>query len=85
VTDEKAKLELGGCLKGSHPFERLSVLEMLGARGDAVIRWCPMCGTVVVDLERNKKLAKPGGVVRERVPEITRAALGLVRKVKPGE
>jgi len=41
---------------------------------DAVVRWCPKCGAVVVDREHDNKIF--GSYVKMKFPELTRKALG---------
>ena len=45
----------------------------VGPRFDAiseeVVRWCTICGSVVVDLDYDSRV-KPGGVMKMRSPEV---------------
>ncbi|MBI4158528.1 MAG: hypothetical protein HY505_02845 [Candidatus Yanofskybacteria bacterium] len=38
---------------------------------DHVVRWCPLCGSVVIDVETDGRI-QPGRVMKIRSPEIAR-------------
>jgi len=74
-----ADLDLSGCVRGAHPWLRLCVIEQVSSRGDACVRWCPQCGTVVVDIEQKGRAKVSGGIARERSPEIVKATIKIAK------
>lgn len=55
------------------PLEEL--FNFGGIDTDRVLRWCPKCGAVVVDLDIDGR-TMPGNVVKMRIPEITKFIKG---------
>ena len=53
---------------GSHPWE--SIYRTGGAFDTHVVRWCPLCGSVVIDVETDNRV-QPGRVMKIRSPLIT--------------
>ncbi len=66
-TEETLKIFNEKCKKGFHPFEEImsSGTEMEGR----VARWCPVCGTAVVDVDYDGR-TNAGQIMRARHPKI---------------
>ena len=64
---ELEKLLIIGCKKGNHNLEKIA--EYGSDMESKVVRWCPICGSVVVDVDYDNRL-KPGGVMKMRSPLI---------------
>lgn len=58
--------KLHKCNNGDH--ELVEILRSGGYETDEVARWCRNCGAVVVDLEVDNRLWKPGGSVKMMAP-----------------
>lgn len=58
-----------GCRKGLHPLKVIASFEC----GDEakVVRWCPECGAVVVDLDYDDR-TNPGYYKKLQYPNITK-------------
>lgn len=58
------------CRKGLHPFMKILEQEAVPSFSeDTVVRWCPVCGTISVDIDVDGRI-KPGAVQRARRPKI---------------
>lgn len=58
------------CKKGLHPFVTISSVD-INLFEEKVIRWCPECGAIVVDMEVDGRLY-PGHYKKIRYPNITK-------------
>lgn len=58
------------CKKGNHPLVEITS-SWLGYGGYEVVRWCPVCGSVVVDTDVDGR-TMAGNVMKMRVPRIAR-------------
>jgi len=59
---------LKNCKAGKHSFEAIYT-GSIDAISEEVVRWCTICGSVVVDLDYDSRV-KPGGVMKMRSPEV---------------
>lgn len=69
----KAKVEIfleNGCNVGNHRLKK--IFETGGDMESTVVRWCEVCGSVVVDEDYDGR-TKPGAVMRMLSPSITKA------------
>ncbi len=58
-----------GCKKGLHPFK---VIARFGYGDEIkVVRWCPECGAVVVDMDYDNR-THPGYYKKLQYPNITK-------------
>lgn len=46
--------DFNGCKKGLHPFKVISS-SMVGFNEAKVVRWCPECGAIVVDMDSDNR------------------------------
>lgn len=58
------------CKKNKHPFMEISRV-IIGFDEEKVVRWCPVCGGIVVDLERDNRLY-PGYYKEFEIPYIVK-------------
>ena len=58
------------CRKGNHPLIELT-RTWLGYGGEEVVRWCPECGSVVVDVDVDGR-TMAGKQMKMRVPRIAK-------------
>lgn len=66
------------CKEGLHKLEVIHETAEDGAGCSEVVRWCPLCGSVVVDLDIDNRTQK-GGIMPMRRPEILeRASLTFI-------
>ncbi len=73
-TPEVLKIFEEKCRKGSHPFEEiLDANKCWCGKEIAVVRWCPICGTVVVDIDVDSHTF-PGRIMGARRPQILERA-----------
>lgn len=63
-------MNLDKCKKGNHPLIEISSI-LLGYGEEKIVRWCPKCGAIVVDLEVDGRLY-PGYYKKMVIPEITK-------------
>ena len=63
------KIVAGECKKGEHIFEK--IYESGSDMESTVIRWCAMCGSVVIDTDFDGR-TQPGAVMTIRSPAITK-------------
>ena len=61
--------ELCSADKGKHPFE--AIYERGSHAVSQVVRWCPICGAVVIDVDYDGRIAA-GRIMPIRNPEISR-------------
>lgn len=62
--------KLHKCNTGDHELVEIW-RESSGYGGSAVVRWCRICGCVVVDLDVDGRLMKPGNYMEMISPQIT--------------
>lgn len=71
MTTSTTPTSMGECLKGQHSLDTiLSVPEWDGTA--RVVRWCVICGAVVVDVDIDGRVS-PGHGTRMRFPLLARA------------
>lgn len=58
------------CKKGKHSFQK--IFESGSDMESTVVRWCEVCGSVVVDIDFDER-TKPGAVMGILSPSITKA------------
>ena len=58
-----------GCEKGLHPFKVITRTSLSFDR-EEVVRWCPKCGAIVVDMDFDNR-TNPGYYKKIEYPEIT--------------
>lgn len=58
------------CRSGIYPLQTILTTRNDGFDAYLVVRWCPVCGAVVVDLEYDNRTYS-GRVVRMKLPKIT--------------
>lgn len=58
------------CRKGEHSLQK--IFETGSDMESTVVRWCEVCGSVVVDVDYDGR-TKPGAVMRMLSPSITKA------------
>ena len=63
-------MSLNNCRKGKHPLVEISRIS-LGYDEEKIVRWCPQCGAIVVDLEVDGRLF-PGEYMKMKIPKITK-------------
>jgi len=56
--------------KGQHVGPLVELFNFGGIDAERVLRWCPKCGAVVVDLDVDGKTIS-GGVVKMKISQIT--------------
>ena len=56
------------CRKGKHPLIELT-RTFIGYGGDEVVRWCPECGSVVIDVDVDNR-TMPGKIMKMRHPRV---------------
>jgi len=61
---------LHNCNQGNHDL--VEILRSSGYETDEVVRWCRVCGAVVVDLEVDNRLWKPGGGLKMMAPQVAK-------------
>lgn len=66
---EVMKLIEDECKKGKHSFQK--IFESGGDMESDVVRWCEVCGSVVVDTDYDDR-TKPGAVMGMLSPSITK-------------
>ena len=77
----KKALELiSECEKGNHKLiEIYRVLYDCIGDVDAVVRWCEICGAIVVDAEFDNR-TQPGRIMKMKGPAITCGLSSLLKK-----
>ena len=63
-------MSLNNCRKGNHRLTEISRTS-LGYDEERVVRWCPTCGAIVIDLEVDNRLF-PGHYMKMKIPKITK-------------
>ncbi len=66
-TEEILKIFEEKCRKGLHPFEK--IVRYGPEQEEHVVRWCSVCGTIVIDIDVDGRTA-PGNVMPARRPKI---------------
>ena len=56
------------CRKGNHPLIELT-RTWLGYGGEEVVRWCPECGSVVVDVDVDGR-TMAGKIMKMKSPQV---------------
>lgn len=75
---KKALELLSECQKGNHKLEEIHQSRyVIGA--DVVVRWCKVCGSVVVDIDYDNR-TNPGQAMKMRGSTITKMLLFLLKK-----
>lgn len=69
TVDPNRIVDHSGCKEGLHPFKEISRTGLSFDR-DEVVRWCPKCGAVVVDMDYDNRTS-PGYYKKIEYPEIT--------------
>jgi len=64
------KAYLTECKSGKHPLIRILTTQPHWDDSCEVVRWCPVCGAVTVDMECDSR-TYPGRVLEMRLPKIT--------------
>jgi len=64
-------IDLSECKKGNHPLKMISSFNH-GWDEEEVIRWCPVCGCIVVDMDTDNRTIRPGGYMKMQSPEISK-------------
>ena len=67
--DVNRKVDFSGCKEGLHPFKVITS-NSCGFDTEEVVRWCPKCGAIVVDMDYDNR-TKPGYYKKIQYPEIT--------------
>jgi len=68
--------------KNQHVGILQTIKRFYGVDTESVVRWCPKCGAIVIDLETDNRLM--GSVVKMKFPEITKATLKQKKKPQQG-
>ncbi len=58
------------CNTGKHDL--IEIYRAGGWDDEEVVRWCRVCGSIVVDMETDNRLRKSGGVLKMMSPQITK-------------
>ena len=58
------------CKEGLHPLKEILRTDYDGL-ADKVVRWCPNCGAIVVDLDCDNRVY-PGRVMKMKLPELAK-------------
>lgn len=62
-------IDFSGCKKGKHPYKIIQSMSV-GHDEEAVVRWCPKCGAITVDMDYDNR--RYAGYYTELIyPEIT--------------
>lgn len=69
TVDPNRVVDFSGCQKGIHPFKVIQSMNT-GYDTASVVRWCPKCGAVVVDMDFDNR-TNPGYHQKIKYPEIT--------------
>ncbi len=78
ISKEELISSLGECDKGNHKWRAISRTDQ-GYGEEHVVRWCGMCGCIVIDIDVDNRVAHlPGGVMKIRGPIVARAYKGLI-------
>lgn len=67
--DVNRKVDFSGCKEGLHPFKVIT-RNSQGYDTEEVVRWCPKCGAVVIDMDYDNR-TNPGYYKKIQYPEIT--------------
>lgn len=69
TVDPNRVVDHSGCKEGLHPFKVITRTSLSFDR-EEVVRWCPKCGAVVVDMDFDNR-TNPGYYKKIEYPEIT--------------
>lgn len=69
TVDPNRIVDHSGCREGLHPFKVITRTSLSFNR-EEVVRWCPKCGAVVVDMDFDNR-TNPGYYKKIEYPEIT--------------
>ena len=69
IINPAKEVNYSGCQKGLHPF-KIITSHSLSFDREEVVRWCPKCGAVVVDMDYDNRTS-PGYYREIDFPEIT--------------
>ena len=61
------------CIEGDHDLQEIGN-PVESYLGDEVIRWCKICGSIVIDVDVDNRIY-PGKVMEMRTPEITKEVI----------
>lgn len=64
-------LDLTECKKGNHPLKMITSND-LGWREEEAVRWCPVCGSIVVDMDTDNRTIRPGYYMKMKSPEVSK-------------
>lgn len=67
-------MALSECFNGNHDLQVIIAVPN-NYDGDRIVRWCRVCGSVVVDIEVDNRLM--ANQVKMKAPLITREALAV--------
>lgn len=68
-TEETLRIFDEKCKKGKHPLDKIFSASADFPGGEYVVRWCPICGTVVIDTDCDGRVA-PGRIMKARKPKM---------------
>lgn len=63
--------ELKKCMGGSHKWVKVYEKNTLSPGTSEVVRWCNICGSVVVDIDFDGR-TNPGQIMKLKSPEIAK-------------
>jgi len=71
------------CLKGNHELEEIQIKTVApgGFEEDHIVKWCTICGSVVVDRGADGRSNHPGGVMVMKSPGLAHLRM-VEEKVK---
>jgi hypothetical protein len=79
---KKALELLAECEKGNHKLVEIhrALHDPIGDV-DAVVRWCEICGAIVIDVEFDNR-TQPGRIMKMKGPTVTNELVFLLRSKK---
>lgn len=74
--NEELLQKLEECKKGNHPLR--DIYMDINEYGECdVVRWCPICGAIVVDVDYDNR-TNPGEIMKMKDPLITKFVRGQI-------
>lgn len=70
-----SKLRLVICRGGK--YDLTAVFSVGPEQDQTTVRWCGICGAVVIDTGADERVNNPGGYMKMRFPRIARLLWGL--------
>lgn len=70
--DNKEMQNYNKCKEGLHPLKEILTVE--GAFTDRVVRWCPECGAIVIDMDLDGRIY-PGRHMPMKLPYMAKEIL----------